>query len=402
MRDLKTFLLEEYDKDDKRSVLEDFADFLDRQLNSKFDPKTNRHYGSALWWAIGNGDGAYPDSRMTIGTKNTQLKNDADWRTLNFYVTDDGKLAAYLDAEDFELLNNTPAFEKKPLSGTKMMWSFPLGVTDEQLNKAFTGALLKIRTFFKDWAAADTITTDTIGQYSETDLERLDKLVDSRAEQEYVVWSDYDEEQLAEFNKELRQRRKQLTDLQSSKLANQYGAKKAQQLEEDPSTYLDNIRIIDGQIEDTNKRINKLKDEIKAMEVDKLRYMKKQQALKDLDATRRTSREQQLERDVMIKQLGLDMGAAAEFNNAQLADMIKRNKLLGVLEMTPEEAEGKSNEELDAMIHKKFTKTGKLRKQRTIKTGDIKDHEANTEENIRKEVKKKAKNFDINWDGFEF
>ena len=75
MRDLKTFLLEEYDKDDKRSVLEDFADFLDRQLNGEFDPKTNRHYGSALWWAIGNGDGAYLDSRMTVGIKNTQMKN---------------------------------------------------------------------------------------------------------------------------------------------------------------------------------------------------------------------------------------------------------------------------------------------------------------------------------------
>jgi hypothetical protein len=104
----------------------------------------------------------------------------------------------------------------------------------------------------------------------------------------------------------------------------------------------------------------------------------------------------------MIKQLGLDMGAAAEFNNTQLADMIQRNKLLGVLEMTPEEAEGKTNDELDAMIRKKFTKTGKLRKQRAIKTGDIKDHEANTEENARKEVKKKAKNFTVDWDGFEF
>lgn len=402
MRDLKTFLLEEYDKDDKRSVLEDFADFLDRQLNGEFDPKTNRHYGSALWWAIGNGDGAYIDARMTVGVKKSQLKSEAEWRTLNFYVTDDGKLAAYLDAEDFNLLNNTPAFEKRPLSGTKLMWSFSLGITDEQLNKAFMGALLKIRTFFKDWAAADTITRDTIGTYSDADLERLDKLVDSRAEQEYTVWSDYDEDQLAEFNKELRQRRKQLTDLQSSKLANQYGAKKAQQFEEDPSTYLDNIKIIDGQIADTEKRIEKLKAEIKAMEVDKLRYMKKQQALKDIAATRHTSREQQLERDDMIRQLGLDMGSAAGYNNAQLADMIQRNKLLGVLEMTPEDAEGKTNDELDAMIRKKFTKTGKLRKQRTIKTGDVKDHEANTEENIRKEVKKKAKDFTIDWSGFKF
>ena len=55
MRDLKTFLLEEYDVEDKRSVLEDFPKFLNKKLNTSYDAASNTYQNDKLWWAIGNG-----------------------------------------------------------------------------------------------------------------------------------------------------------------------------------------------------------------------------------------------------------------------------------------------------------------------------------------------------------
>lgn len=394
MKDFKSFLTEAYDKDEKKLVLSDFTKFLDERLNGKIDPDTNQHVGSNLWWALGTGDGKYKDCRLTIGTKNTKLLSEYDWRTLNFYVTDDGQLTAYLDADDYEMLDNILAYNvKSKKSKKKEMWSFYLGATNVALHKAFNAALNKIQSFFDSWDDAKQIIDDTKASYNKNDLERLDKLVKSRAEQKYIAWTKDDETQLQNAVSELAIRKKQLLNLKNAKMATEYNARlyKKNNGRIDRSS-LNDIGSLTYKIEQLQKRIEGLKTDIKMMEEDKLSFMQKQ---KDILSTRRLNREQHEDRMSMIKKLGLDMNDAVGYSDEQLSDMLNRSKMIKALELDDDDAAELSTDDLSNLMRKKFTKTGKLRKQRTVKTGDISAYRERERENLSRARKQAIKNFEF-------
>lgn len=399
MKDLKTFLLEEYDNDDKKSVLKDFVQYLDKQLNGRVDPKTNTHVASKLWWTLGNSNGSYRDVRMTIGVKRSQHEQDADWYTLNFYVTNDGKLVAYLDAEENELLNNTPAYDID--SSDKTVWSFTLGVTDEQLNKAFASALSKIEEFFDNADIRNKIIKDTIGNYSAQDLKRLDLLKNANSTGNFKLkWTSDDEEQLNSFNAELKQMNKQRAFYRHALMA-------ARSTNDE-----DTIDEVESKLERVNARIKDLKIDIQDMEEDKLEYMK----MFTHDSSRAERREKRAEN---IAILGLDHAEAADLSDEELANMAhdelvksatyrkqsgdyrnqfktRASKILA-LDLDDEEAADLSDEELEKMMHSKFTKTGKLRKPRALKLGDVDDQMELIKNSSNARNSRARKPIDIDW-----
>ena len=351
MRDLRTFLLEEYDADDKHSVLKDFAKFLSKRLNTSYDAKTNTYQNDKLWWAIGTGGGAYRDSRLTVGTKGTAIENDTDSITLSFLVSDNGKLTAYLDAEDNDLLYNTPAFEKNEVNGYKRLSQWDIGVTEEQELAAFESALKIIDKFFNDGnEMRNSIIDDATSSYSQRDLERLEKLLASRETQTFDVWDNVSESNLQSAYAEQKQLKKNIKYYE--------GAKQAAIMVKDKTAVME----ADTKLEDLNKRVRAVETDIADMEEDKLNYMKR---FKD---TKTRAQESEPERDK----------AAQDWEKTT-------QKFADVLVGTP-----------------KLTKTGNVRKQRTVKTGDVSDFEAKEQEKARKEVKQKAKNFAVDWSGFEF
>ena len=351
MKDLRTFLLEEYDADDKHSVLEDFAKFLSKRLNTSYDAKANTYQNDKLWWSIGNGGGDYRDSRLTVGTKGTAVENDTDLITLSFLVSDNGKLTAYLDAEDNDLLYNTPAFEKNEVNGYKRLSQWDIGVTEEQELAAFESALKIINKFFNDGnEMRNSIVDDAISSYSKQDLERLEKLLASKETQTFDVWDNVSESNLQSAYAEHKQLKQNIKYYE--------GAKQAAIKIKDKTAVME----ADTKLEELNKRLSAVETDIADMEEDKLNYMKR---FKD---TKTRAQESEPERDK----------AAQDWEKT-------KHKFADALVGTP-----------------KLTKTGNVRKQRTVKTGDVSDFEAKEQENARKEVKQKAKNFTVDWSGFEF
>lgn len=338
MIDYRQFLAEGYDAEDKNDVLHDFATFLEERLNTVYDPKQKRYVSERLWFALGNGNGAYRDTRLTVGVKHSALKENETWRTLCFMVTDMGKLVAYLDAEDSEILDNTPVFDEDDLGKKYAEWK--LGVTDEQEQAAFAGAFAVINKFFDDETLFKTNTDAIKSGYNVADKIRLDKAIASRQEQKYVNWSRYDEQQLQSLYVE----RKNLT--QAIKILNDDFqdaiGDKNKQLQKDIA-----VRIFD-----LKKRLKDVKTDIENMETDKLEYTKQLKSHVS-DASKRETRADN------IKKLGLDAEDAVAFSDQELADMAH-----------PESV--------------KLTKTGKIRKQRAIKTGDVAD-------SLEKEKARKAK-----------
>lgn len=397
MRDLKTFLLEEYDVDDKLSVLEDFAKFLNDKLNTSYDAKSNTYQNDKLWWAIGNGNGNYRDSRLTVGTRRSALENDSDWMTLCFLVSDTGKLVAYLDAEDNDLLYNTPAFEKNNVNGYKRLSQWDVGVTKEQELAAFEGALQIIDKFFNDGSEMlNSIIDDTTSNYSEQDLDRLEKLLASRENQSFDVWDDVAEGNLQSAYAEQKQLKKDIKYYQ--------GAKQAAIMVKDKSSIMD----ADKKLEDLGKRLSAVETDIADMEEDKLNHMKR---FKDAEA-----REQEPERRKrLISALGLTADEANKFTTDQLRDLShKKFTKYGNLRKRFRRGDMSTKDELDKSAADwektkqqfadelfnapKLTKTGKVRKQRAVKTGDIADFEAREKEKARKNAKQAAKGFSLSND----
>ena len=280
MRDLRTFLLEEYDADDKHSVLEDFAKFLSKRLNTSYDAKANTYQNDKLWWSIGNGGGDYRDSRLTVGTKSTATEDDTDLITLSFLVSDNGKLIAYLDAEDHDLLYNTPAFEKNEVNGYKRLSQWDVGVTEEQELDAFESALKIIDKFFNDGnEMRDSIVNDATSSYSQRDLERLEKLLASKETQTFDVWDNVSESNLQSAYAEHKQLKQNIKYYE--------GAKQAAIKIKDKTAVME----ADTKLEELNKRLSAVETDIADMEEDKLNYMKRFKAAKT------SSQESEPERD---------------------------------------------------------------------------------------------------------
>lgn len=328
MIDYRQFLAEGYDAEDKNDVLHDFAEFLEGKLNTEYDPKQKRYVSKRLWFAIGTGNGAYRDSRLTVGIKHSALREEETWRTLCFMVTDMGKLVAYLDAEDSGILDNTPVFDED--GDMKKYAEWKLGVTNEQERAAFAGAFSVIEKFFSDETLFNTNTDSIKADYSDADNERLDKAIASRQEQKYVNWSRYDEQQLQSLyveRKNLAHAIRILDDDMQDAIGD-----RNKQLQQDIA-----IRIFE-----LKKRYKDVKTDIENMETDKLEYTKQIRSHVS-DASRRETRA------ANIKKLGFEDNDAVAFSDQELADMSRPTDV-------------------------KLTKTGKIRKQRAIKTGDVSDY----------------------------
>lgn len=348
MIDYRQFLAEGYDADDKNDVLHDFAAFLEKHLNTTYDQKQKRYVSERLWFAIGTGNGAYRDSRLTVGIKHSALKEKEMWRTLCFMVTDMGKLVAYLDAEDSELLDNTPMFDETELGKKLAEWK--LGVTVEQEQAAFDGALNVIEKFFSDESLFKSNIEAIKSGYTAADNERLDKAIDSRQVQKYVNWSKYDEQQLQSLYTERKNLTKAIKILNDD-MQDAIGDKD-KQLQKDIA-----IRIFE-----LKKRLENVKSDIENMEIDKLEYTKQLRSHVS-DASRRETRANN------IKSSRLDIEDSVGFSDQELADMAHPRTV-------------------------KLTKTGKIRKQRAIKTGDVADY---LDKQSRAERKIKDKQFDDNF-----
>lgn len=399
MRDLRTFLLEEYDVEDKRSVLEDFAKFLNKKLNTSYDAKSNTYQNDKLWWAIGNGDGAYRDSRLTVGTRGSAVEDDSNWITLCFLVSDAGKLVAYLDAEDNDLLYNTPAFEKNEVNGYKRLSQWDVGVTEEQELGAFESALKIIDKFFNDGnEMLYDIIDDATSSYSQQDLERLEKLLASRETQTFDVWDDVSESNLQSAYAEQKQLKKNIEYYE--------GAKQAAIMVKDKSSVME----VDTKLEALNKRLAAVETDIRDMEEDKLNYMKR---FKDAKTQAKESEPER--RKNLISALGLTAEEADKFTTDQLKDLARKKftkygnirKRFRRGDMATQAERDKSAQDWEKTKQKfaddlfgtpKLTKTGKVRKQRAVKTGDVADLEAKEKENARKSTKQAAKGFSLSDD----
>ena len=399
MKDLRTFLLEEYDVEDKRSVLEDFAKFLNKKLNTSYDAKSNTYQNDKLWWAIGNGDGAYRDSRLTVGTRGTAVESDQDWMTLCFLVSDNGKLTAYLDAEDNDLLYNTPAFEKNEVNGYKRLSQWEVGVTEEQELAAFESALKIIDKFFNDGKEMlFDIVDDATSSYSPQDLERLEKLLASRETQTFDVWDSVSEDNLQSAYAEQKQLKKNIEYYE--------GAKQAAIMVKDRTSVME----ADTKLEALNKRLQAVESDIQDMEEDKLNYMKR---FKDAKTQAKESEPER--RKNLISALGLSDEEAAKFTTDQLKDLARKKftksgnirKRFRRGDMATQAERDKSAQDWEKTKQKfaddlfgtpKLTKTGKVRKPRAVKTGDVADLEAREKENARKTAKQAAKSFTLSDD----
>ena len=399
MKDLRTFLLEEYDVEDKRSVLEDFAKFLNKKLNTSYDAKSNTYQNDKLWWAIGNGDGAYRDSRLTVGTRGTAVESDQDWMTLCFLVSDNGKLTAYLDAEDNDLLYNTPAFEKNEVNGYKRLSQWEVGVTEEQELAAFESALKIIDKFFNDGKEMlFDIVDDATSSYSPQDLERLEKLLASRETQTFDVWDSVSEDNLQSAYAEQKQLKKNIEYYE--------GAKQAAIMVKDRTSVME----ADTKLEALNKRLQAVESDIQDMEEDKLNYMKR---FKDAKTQAKESEPER--RKNLISALGLSDEEAAKFTTDQLKDLARKKftkhgnirKRFRRGDMTTQAERDKAAQDWEKTKQKfaddlfgtpKLTKTGKVRKPRAVKTGDVADLEAREKENARKTAKQAAKSFTLSDD----
>lgn len=332
--DFRQYLAEGYDVEEKNDVIADFAKYLETALGTTFDPDSNKHVKGPLWFTIGTGNGEYHDRRITVGTTGSQLEKDEDWTTLNFMVSDMGELVAYLDAEDHGLLYNTPAF-KKDAAGKKTMMKWSLGISDEQMKAAFDAATEYIDEYFADADVRKGIADTTKAEYDPLDKFRLMKALKSReAADTTFAWTKDDEAQLNDYRAELARVNKNIEYYTN--------AKAAAEATGETGTAQD----CDYKITDLTKRKANLKQDIKDMEADKLKYQK----LFNVKGERETEES----RDMKIRALGLDRATAVGLSDQELSDMMKKT----------------------------FKKDGTRRKQRAVKTGDVKD---------AKEVEKKAK-----------
>lgn len=332
--DFRQYLAEGYDAEEKNSVIVYFAKYLETALGLTFDPETQQYSKGLLWFTISNGNGEYNDKRIIVGTSNSGLKKDEEWTTLNFMVSDMGELVAYLDAEDHGLLYNTPAF-KKDAAGKKTMMKWNLGVSYEQIKAAFDAATEYIDEYFADADIRKGIADTAKAEYDPLDKFRLMKALKSReAADTTFAWTKDDEAQLNNYRAELARVNKNIEYYTN--------AKAAAKATGETGTAQD----CDYKIADLTKRKVNLKQDIKDMEADKLKYQK----LFNVKGERESAES----REMKIQALGLDRATAV----------------------------GLSDEELSDMMKKTFKKDGTRRKQRAVKTGDVKD---------AKEVEKKAK-----------
>lgn len=382
MIDYRQFLREAYDLDDKKKVIRAFANYLDNELDTTFNASTNRYENADLWWAIGNGDNKYMDDRLTVGTRTgvTKGKSDTAFKTLVFLVNDGGKLVAYLDAEDNDLLYNTELLTKAPEGNLKAYAEWYVSVKDGG-KSAFSNAAALIRQFFENDELLFNTVDDATSNYSDDENTRLAKALKSREEQTYVSWTGADEEQLQAMvikARNLRKAIKILEDEMQEAINNEKEAIDKEEKQENRQQQKD----IAARIFELKSELSKIRVDVKDLQQDKINFLKNK---RDSEGTHLTGREQIELRNSLNKDL---------VNKAARADLIMDpNDVASYSDKTVNNMLDILNGKVDTPEEKpvKLTKTGKVRKQRAIKTGDVADAKRSAEENQIAKIKAQFK-----------
>lgn len=382
MIDYRQFLREAYDLDDKKKVIKDFAKYLDDELDTTFNASTNRYENADLWWAIGNGDNKYMDDRLTVGTRTgvTKGKSDTAFKTLVFLVNDSGKLVAYLDAEDNDLLYNTELLTKAPEGNLKAYAEWYVSVKDGG-KSAFSNATKLIKQFFENDELLFNTVDDATSNYSDDENARLAKALKSREEQTYVSWTGADEEQLQAMIIKARNLRKAIKILEDEMQENINKEKEALDKSE-KLEYRQQQKDIAARVFELKNQLSTVRVDVKDLQQDKINYLKNK---RDSEGTHLTGREQIELRNGLNKDL---------INKAARADLIMDpNDVASYPDKTVNNMLDILNGKVDTPEEKpvKLTKTGKVRKQRAIKTGDVADAKRSAEENQIAKIKAQFK-----------
>ena len=371
MIDYRQFINEFSDLDYKKKVINAFASYLDANLGTTYNKTTNKHENEDLWWAIGDGNGAYRDKRLTVGTKNTKLTDDSEYKTLIFMVDDDYNLIAYLDAEEYGLLNNTQ-LQTGAENHLKKYAEWFVSGSEQNAQEVFGQAVALINKFFADTELADKTVKDTIAGYNSAEKARLKKQKAASGSYVYIKWNKSDELQL----QELRTRRhallkaRKLLEIQMEELTAVAEDKRSKKFEREDAKRAQ--KEVAEQLTHIDELLKPIRTDIHDLEVDKLKYIKYKQAT----AAQLTADEKKDFRIIRLRQLkalGTKNGKA--FSNEELYSMDDAaiQKWFDTFNMPTE-----------APID---TEKVKLRKPRKLKTGDVKDSKAAAAANKEKEAK---------------
>lgn len=375
MIDYRQFLNEFSEKDYKEKVIKSFAAFLDKKLNTDYNPSTDKYENDYLWWAIGDGNGAYKDRRLTVGTKGSSLTDNNQYKTLVFMVDNDFNLLAYLDAEDNDLLNNTELLTKAPENGIKPTARWFVSGSVENREKVFNAALGIINKFFADNDLLYTTVDDTVAGYTDAEKARLEKQIDSNGDYVYLTWNKSDELQLQDLKfrrRKLNKAIKLMTDEMDDLTA---VVKDPTSSDEEIANAKKEQKAITDQYFEVKKQLDAIKMDIKDLEEDKVQYLKFKGKTAHL-----TDREQQELRAIKNKEL---QGLAARNDVIFSDDDMKSFSDANVQQMLDQLKGGPET----------FAANTRLRKPRATKTGDVKDARAakakTNASNFRAEMKAK-------------
>ena len=371
MIEYRQFINEFSDLDYKKKVINAFASYLDANLDTTYNKTTNKHENETLWWAIGDGNGAYKDKRLTVGTKNTKLTDDSEYKTLVFMVDDDYNLIAYLDAEEYGLLNNTQ-LQTGAENHLKKYAEWFVSGSEQNATEVFGQAVEVIKKFFADNELSTKTINDTIAGYNSAEKARLKKQKAASGSYIYVKWNKSDEQQL----EELKTRRKAL--LKARKML-EIQMEDLTAVAEDPNS--DKLEKADAKREqkEVADQLVHIDELLKPIRID----------IHDLEEDK-------------IKYLKYKLATAAQLSDSE-KDMLRIDKLRQLKALGAQNRKAFSNEELFSMtddaIQKWFTTFNmptevpvdttkvKTRKPRAPKTGDVKDSKAAEKANKEKEAK---------------
>lgn len=371
MIEYRQFINEFSDLDYKKKVINAFASYLDANLDTTYNKTTNKHENETLWWAIGDGNGAYKDKRLTVGTKNTNLTDDSEYKTLVFMVDDDYNLIAYLDAEEYGLLNNTQ-LQTGAENHLKKYAEWFVSGSKQNAEEVFGQATEVIKKFFADNELSDKTVNDTIAGYNSAEKARLKKQKDASGSYVYIKWNASDEQQL----QELKLRRRKL--LQARELLQKQMEDLTAVVEDPNSDKLEKAaakreqKEVADQLVHVDELLKPIRIDIHDLEADKVKYLQYKQAT----AAQLSAREKDELRIAKLKQLkalGAKNGKA--FSNEELFSMTDDaiQKWFTTFNMPTEVPVDTANV--------------KTRKPRAIKTGDVKDSKAAVKANKEKEAK---------------
>lgn len=360
MIDYRQFLTEFSDKDYKKKVIRNFAKYLEDNTGTTYNSTTDKYENDKIWWTVGNGNGAYKDERLTVGTKSSTV-DENNFKTLVFMVDDDFNLVAYLDAEENELLNNTELLTKAPdASGEKAYAKWFVSGSAAGNERAFAGALKVINQFFTDDSLQTTTVDDARAGYTDADNARLQKQIASNGDYVYLTWNKSDELQLQDLKSRASALRKAMKLMKDQMDDITAVVTDPTSSEEEVADAKKQQTQIAKQWFDSKEQLDKLKLDIKDFEEDKVKYLKFKNSG---ERSHINDREKQELRAI---------------NSRELQNLAARNDVV----FSNDDLKSISDDKMQQMIDQlkggaeTFAPNTKTRKPRKIKTGDVKDSRA--------------------------